>query len=85
MRQILNIAPLISWRFVLGASIWAVCVTVIVNATGAPFWVYYLAPISAGPLMLHELRALDARYRESQGKKKPLAERVDQGRGASAA
>lgn len=82
MRKILEIVPLISWRFVLAAGFWAVCTTLVLDATGAPFWVFYLSPVTAIPLMLHELRAVDTRFRE-QKKKKPLVERVDQGHRAA--
>jgi hypothetical protein len=62
---------------------WAVCITLILDAAGAPFWAFYLSPLTAAPLMLHELWAVDARYKAQRAKKKPLAERVDQGRRAA--
>jgi hypothetical protein len=80
MRRLLKIIPLVSWRFVLVAGMWAVCVTLLIDASGAPFWAFYVAPLSALPLMFHELRAIDARYQKNEAKKKPLANRVDQGR-----
>lgn len=80
MRQLWKYKLFPSWRFVIAAAVWAVCVTLIVAATKAPFWTLYLAPLSAAPLMIHEIRNLGARYERLQAQKKPLADRVSQGR-----
>jgi hypothetical protein len=83
MRELLNLRLFPSWRFVGVAAAWAVCVTSIIAATQAPFWTVYLAPLSAAPLMIHEIRVLGARYEKEKASKKPLAERVDQGHRAA--
>jgi hypothetical protein len=72
-----------SWRFIGAAALWALAVAKIIDATEAPFWTFYLAPVTAAPLMLHEIRVLGARYEKQEAKKKPLADRVDQGRKAA--
>ncbi len=83
MRMIWKYRLFPSWRFIGVAALWALAVAKIIDVTEAPFWTFYLAPLTAAPLMLHEIRALGARYEEQEGKKKPLAERVDQGRKAA--
>ncbi len=32
----------------------------------APFWVFYVAPLAMGPLLVWELLHLDAKYRQEQ-------------------
>ncbi len=77
MRPYWKFSLLPSWRFVIVAALWAVAITLVIDITGAPFWVFYLAPMSAVPLMVRELRAIDTRYRQSKAKKKPPVERAD--------
>ena len=66
-----------SWRFVIVAALWAVAITFLIDVTEAPFWMLYIAPVSAVPLMVRELRAIDTRYRQSKAKKMPPVERAD--------
>lgn len=83
MRFLLKHKLFPSWRFMIAATLWAAAVTKVIAVTGAPFWTLYLAPLTAAPLMFHEIRVLGARYEEQRASKKPLAERVDQGRKAA--
>lgn len=79
MRKIQSLELVPSREFVVNIAVWALCATSIVKVSGAPFWTLYLAPLSAIPLMIRELRAMDARHQENEAKKKPLAERIGQG------
>ena len=83
MRKLRKLELFPSREFVLLAAVWALCVTSIIKVSGAPFWTLYIALLSAIPLMIRELRAMDARQKENKAKKKPLAERVDQGQKAA--
>lgn len=83
MRELWEYRLFPSWRFVAVSSVWAISVTLIIAATKSPFWTFYLAPLSAAPLMIHEIRALDARYEQQKAHKEPPVEQVDQGRRAA--
>ncbi len=56
---------------------WGALVGVFLSILGAPFWAFYVAPVSMAPLLIHELRALDAgkrtKMRRASGKR-PLAD-----------
>jgi 1,4-dihydroxy-2-naphthoate octaprenyltransferase len=83
MRKLRKLELLPSREFVVLTAVWVACVTAIIKASGAPFWTLYIVLLSAAPLMIRELRAMDTRHQENKAKKKPLAKRVGQGQKAA--
>jgi len=52
--------PAFDGRAVLSAALFGSVLGLLLTALDAPLWVFYVAPISMAPLLVFELRRLDA-------------------------
>jgi hypothetical protein len=70
-------SPIPPLRSFLLMGAWGALIGALLLTAGAPFWVFCVAPLSMGPLLVHELRALDAGAgspRNLSDRKKPLVD-----------
>ena len=69
-------SPPISLRFLLSVLVVGGLAAGLLSSIEAPFWSFYLMPVLMAPLMLRELRRIDAveSTREARSANQPLAD-----------